>query len=163
RGILVLVGLDGLGDRVGFRRVAGETTGVQRPEIPFRAALYDPLGERLPRTSGLCDPKAERVAMKKAGQPVRGPDVWQSVGRGGVRAVDDRLDAGPGQWRYAPAGGPDIGFEPLEVVRPEFVCEILWNCVEPPSCGCVLVGPQNQSTALLAQVVGDIRVAQQGQ
>ena len=161
--IFVLVELDRLGGRVGGGGVAGVAARVEHPAVPFRGTVDHPLAEELAGPARLGDAEAEAAALVEVGQPVRRADVGVAVGRVGDRAVDHALDAALGQDRHARAGVLDVALQPAQIVGPELVGEVGRDAVLPFGAALPLVGAEDEALPLLAQIVGDVGVAQQRQ
>ena len=94
---------------------------------------------------------------------MRRADVGVAVRRVGDRAVDHALDAALGQDRHAGAGVLDVALQPAEIVGPELVGEVGRDAVLPLGAALPFVGAEDEALALLAQIVGDVGVAQQRQ
>jgi len=78
---------------------------------------------------GLREPKL-RCCNDKSWQPWAGLSrADRQASRGSV--VDDALDAGAGQHRYAPIRGLDIGLDPIQIVVPQPEGEVFGNALEP--------------------------------
>ena len=161
--VFPLVQLDRLGDRVGLGRIARVAARVERPEVPLGLAVGDPFGERLAGTGGLDDAEGEAAALVEVLQPVRRANVGKTVGRIGDRAVDHPLHADRAQDRHARDRGLDVGLQAVEVVREQLVREVLGDAVQPVRPRLPLVGSEQEARALLAQIVGDVGIAQQRQ
>jgi hypothetical protein len=125
--------------------------------------MNDPFGDALAGAAGLRDPETEAATLIEIRQPVRRPDIGIAVGRVGDRPVDHPLHATLAQDRHPLDRVVDVLLQPLQVVRPQLVGEIVGNAVEPMRRRLPLIGSEQQSRPLLSQIPADIGIAQQRQ
>ena len=165
-GVFVLVDLQRLGAGVGGVAVRGEAARIERPEVPLALALGHDVGDGLAGAAALHDAEGEGAAEVEPAQiqaRLEGrPDQRVAVRRVGDRAVHHALHAGLAQQRHAADRQLDVALQPLQVVGEELGDEAGRDARVPDRDGAfLLVGPEQQPVALLAQVVGIVRVAQQ--
>ena len=159
--VLVLVGLDRLREHEAVVVAVEVAARVERPHVPLGLAMRDPLCDELAGAARLRDAEGEGAAVVETRQARRRPEQRVAVRRVGDRPVDDALHADRPEDGHALAGGLDVLLDAPEVVVEQLVRELVRQTLEPMRLRVPLVGTEDQPVALLAQVVADIRVAQQ--
>ena len=165
--IFVAVDLKALGDAiVGLGREGGEAARIAGPHVPFGRAFGDPLGKHLAGAAGLGDAEGEDAGFECVGDAGHRTDQRIAVRRVGDRPVYDLRQAGRAEQRDAPDGVFQIVLQPLQVVgekleREVFRHRIVGAC--PVGAAVALVGPKVHAVLFLAQIVGDVHVAQKRQ
>ena len=91
------------------------------------------------------------------------PHQAATVGRVAVGAVDDLFDPDCGERGNARAGGGEHAFDPVEVGREQARVETRRDPVQGPGAWPALERPDEQARAFLADVVGVVGVAEDGQ
>jgi hypothetical protein len=163
--VFALVGLAGARHEIRRRRrVAAEAADVELPHVDARLAVDDPFGGEAARASREHDPEdAEAGEDVEVTQPGHGPHQAAAVGRVGVRAVDDRPDAGVREHRQTVGRRRERLLDLVEVRRQQLPVEAVGDAVDRPGLRIALERPDQQRLALLPHVVRRVRVTQDRQ
>src|SRR5262249_55055411 len=159
-GVHVAVGLLVLLHHVAVASVGPEGGGIARQHVDAGFPFDDPLGE-LPAGTARCgDAEAVSLVEPHIAHAPGGPDERTAIGCVGDRAVDDVLDPTVLECRHAARGSLDVRHQAGEIAGKEAAAEPLGHPIGEPRRRAFLVGPQDPSHALLAQVVGGVGLAQ---
>src|SRR5262249_14122726 len=122
-------------------------------------AFDDPLGELPARTARGGDAEAVSFVEPHVADAPGGPNERTAIGCVGDRAVDDVLDPAVLECRHAARGSLHVRHQAVEIAGEETAAEPLGHPVGEPRRRAFLVGPQYPAHALLAQVIGGVRLA----
>ena len=154
------VGLLVLALQIALGGVVPEAARLHAQHVDGRFAFDDPLGKLPAGPAGRGDAEAVALVQPKIGQPPSGADDGAAVRGVGNGAVIDLLDAHFGEGRHSVHGRLDVRGQALQVGGEEFVLHIVRRAIDIAAGRPLLIRPQDEAAALLAQVPGAVGLAQ---
>ena len=150
------VGLLVLRLEVALGGVVAKAARLHAEHVDGRLALHNPFGQLPAGAAGGGDAEAVALVEPEVGQPPGRADDGAAVRRVGDGAVVNFLNAHFGEGGHPVHGGLDVRRQALQVLREQFVLDVVGRTVQVAARRALLIGAENEATTLLAQIPGAV-------
>ncbi len=159
----VAIGLLILGREVAAARIGPKAPGIDRQHVNPGFALDDPFGQLPAGAAGRRDSEAVAFVEPQIPHTPAGPDQGAAVGRVGNRSIDDLLDPAILERGHAPLRRLDVRHHAVQIAVEQALAEPFRHAIGEACRSAFLVGSEDPAEALLAQIIGLLRLAQHRQ